>query len=147
MTNFDRLLQRSVLVAQLPVIEGVPQADEHAIARERLLDEIERALLGGLDRGADRPVAGDDDHRQRVVHRAQTIEHLDAVHARHLHVEQHEVRRLTFSEREAFLAGRRADDVVPFVLEGHFERVADRRLVVDDKNAEFGHLADRRRAR
>ena len=66
--DFDRLLQRPVLVAQPALVERVAQADEHALAGERLLDEIERALLGRLDRRADRAVAGDDDDRQRLVH-------------------------------------------------------------------------------
>ena len=124
-----------ILVPQPPLIERVAQADQHALARERLLDEVERAFLRRLHRGADRAVAGDDDDRQRVVHGAQPVEHLDAVHARHLHVEQHEVGRLALGERQPLLAGRGADELVAFVFERHPQRVADRRLVVYDQDA------------
>ena len=73
--------------------------------------------------------------RQRLVHRAQPLEHFDAVHAGHLDVEQHEVGRLALGEREALLAGRGADELVAFVLERHPQRVADGRFVVDDQDA------------
>ena len=55
--DFDGLLERPVLVAQPALVERVAQADEHALAGERLLDEVERALLGRLDGRADRAVA------------------------------------------------------------------------------------------
>ena len=81
------------------------------------------------------PWPGDHDDRQRLVHRAQPIEHLEAVHARHLDVEQDEVGRVALGEREPFLAGRGADELVPFVFERHPQRIADRRFVVDDQDA------------
>ena len=133
--DLDGLLERSVLVAQPPLVERVAQAHEHALARERLLDEVERALLGRLDRGADGPVAGDHDDRQRLVHRAEALEHLEAVHARHLHVEQDEIGRLALGQRQAFLAGGRADELVAFVFERHAQRVANGGLVVDHQDA------------
>ena len=66
---------------------------------------------------------------------AQPLEHLDAVHARHLDVEQHEVGRFALGEREPFLAGGGADELVAFVLERHPQRVADGGFVVDDEDA------------
>src|SRR5436190_2627678 len=61
MPDFDRLLERPVLVAQLPLVEGVAQRDEHLFGRERLLDEIERPLVRRLERRARRAVPRDDD--------------------------------------------------------------------------------------
>ena len=58
-------LQRPVLVAQPRLIERVADRDEHALAGERLLDEVERAGLGRLDGGRDRAVARDHHDRQR----------------------------------------------------------------------------------
>src|SRR3954466_12151117 len=58
MADFDRFLERSILVAQLPLIEGVAEDDQDALARERLLDEVERALLGGAPPPAPRPAPG-----------------------------------------------------------------------------------------
>jgi hypothetical protein len=119
----------------LPLVEGVPQADEHALARERLLDEVERPLLRRLNRRADRAVARDDDDRERVVHRPQPVEHLETVHPRHLDVEQHEVGGVALRQHESFLAGGGADEIVAFVLECHPQRVADGRFIIDDENA------------
>ncbi len=48
---------------------------------------------------------------------------------------KHEVRRLALGEREALLAASRPDELVAVVLEDHPQRVADRRLVVDDQDA------------
>ena len=53
----------------------------------------------------------------------------------HLHVEQHEIGRLALGEREPFLAGRGADELVALVLERHPQRIADRGFVVDDEDA------------
>jgi len=145
MADLDGLLEGSILVAQLPRIERVAQAHEDAFARERLLDEVERPLFGRFDRRADRPVPRDDDHGQRVVHVAQPLEDLDAVHAGHLHVEQHQIRRLALGQRQAFLSGGGADDVVALVLERHLQRVADRRLIVDYEDAGFRHVDGRQR--
>ena len=66
---------------------------------------------------------------------AEPIEHLDAVHARHLDVEDDQVGRLALGEREPFLAGGGADELVAFVLERHPQRIANRRFVVDDEDA------------
>ncbi len=83
-----------------------------------------------------------------LVHRAQPLEHLDAVHARHLDVEQHEVGRLALGERQPFLAGRGAEELVALVFERHLQRVADRRFVVDDQDRGiWACVVDRRRGR
>ena len=64
-------------------------------------------------------------------------EHFEAVHARHLDVEQHDVGRFAPDLRDAVRAGRGADELVVLVFEDHPQRVADRRLVVDDQDAGF----------
>ena len=80
-------------------------------------------------------MAGDDDDRQRIVHVAQAIEHFEPVHPGHLDVQQDQVRRLALGEREPFLAGGGADELVALVLEGHLQRLADRRFIVYDQDA------------
>ncbi len=66
---------------------------------------------------------------------AQPIEHFEAVHAGHLHVEQHEVGRFALGERQPLLTGRGQDAFVAFVLERHPQRVADGRFVVDHQDS------------
>src|SRR5205823_5815518 len=92
-----------------------------------------------FDSCRDRAVAGDDNDRECLVDRAKSIEDFYAVHARHLDVEDDQIGRLAFGQRETFLTGRGGDVVVPLVLEGHSQRIADRGFVVDDENAGFGH--------
>ena len=108
---------------------------QHPLARQRLLDEVERAGLGRFDGGADRAVAGDDHHRQRLVDRLDALQRLEAVHAGHLDVEEDEIGRLLLGERHAFRPARRLEHVVALVLEDHPHRPPDLRLVVYDQNA------------
>jgi hypothetical protein len=79
----------------------------------------------------------DDDDRQRLVRLADPLQRLEAVHARHLDVEKHEVRRFPLEDRQSFRSARGFLDIVAFVFENHPHRPADLRLVVDDQNACF----------
>ena len=124
-----------VLGLEPPRVDGVADRDQHALALERLLDEIKRAEPRRFDRGGDVGVAGDDDDRRDLDEVPQLLQHFEAVHARHLDVEEHQVGRLALDQLDAFLAGRRQHHVVAVVLERHLQRVANRRLVVDDQDA------------
>ena len=110
---------------------------QHALALERLLDEIKGAELGRFDRGVDVGVAGDHHDGRDLDEMPQLLQHFEAVHARHLDVEEHEVGRFALDQLDAFLARRRQHHVVAVVLERHLQRVADRRLVIDDQDAWF----------
>ncbi len=46
---------------------------------------------------------------------------------------------LALGQRESFLAGRGGQEIVAFVFEGHPQRVADRRFVIDDEYARAWH--------
>ncbi|MCK7514284.1 MAG: hypothetical protein MZV70_66540 [Desulfobacterales bacterium] len=48
------LLEVLVLLGEARLLEGVADADQDALAVEGLLQEVEGAQLGGLDRGLDR---------------------------------------------------------------------------------------------
>ena len=106
------------------------------LALERLLDEIERAQLGGFDRGVDVAVARDHDDRHRLDEMPQLLQDFEAVHARHLDVEEHEIRRFTLDQLDAFLAGRRQHHVVAVVFQrSSFNDLRITDLVVDDQDA------------
>ena len=140
MADLDGALERPVLVPEAGLLEGVLNRHAQPVgALERLLEKVERALPDRLDRRARRPVRGDHHDRQRVVHGMQTRQDVEAVHARHLHVEQHQVGRFPFDQREPFLAGRGSGDVVAVVLERHPQRFADPCVIVDDEYAWLGH--------
>jgi len=47
----------------------------------------------------------------------------------------HDENLIALGEREPFLAGGGADELVAFVLERHPQRIANRRFIVDDENA------------
>jgi hypothetical protein len=60
----------------------------------------------------------------------ETRQDVESVHPRHLHVQEHEVRRFAFDEREPLLA---------VVLERHPQRFADAGVVVYYENAWLRH--------
>ena len=93
-----------VLPPELADLECLCDGHEHALARERLLDEIERSEPGGLHGVGDRAVAGDHGHRQRFVHFADLGERLQPAHPRHLDVEDDEMRHIPLDDRDAFRA-------------------------------------------
>ena len=85
----------------------------------RLLDEVEGAQLGGLHRGRDGAVPGEDDHGRRAVDGLEALQDLHAVHLRHLDVEEDEVGRFALGDLEAGLAVGGQQALVALVLEDH----------------------------
>jgi hypothetical protein len=76
---------------------------------------------------------GDDDDRERVVHASQAAERLEAVHARHLDVEEDEVGRFALGDGQALGAGSSGEALVTLVLEDHPHAVPDAGIIVDDQ--------------
>ena len=138
-THFRRALQRAVLVDQARAIQLVLDGDQQPLRPERLLDEIDCAALRGLERGARGPMRRNHHDRHRLVDRLDPAQRFHAVHARHLDVEEDDVRRLALHERDALFGGRRRKVLVAFVLEGHPHGIADAGVVVYEENA-GGHL-------
>ena len=107
--------------------------DQQALA-ERLVDVVVGAEVEAEDLVDLLVLGGQDDHRQ-VGGLAQAPQHLHAVHARHLHVEDGQVRRVALQRRQAGGAvvvglhrvavafqrqGDRGDDVLVVVHQGDF---------------------------
>jgi hypothetical protein len=64
-------------------------------------------------------VTRDHHDRERLVHRVELPQHLEAVHPRHLDVEQHEIGPFALDCRDALLAGRGTDELVVLVFKNH----------------------------
>ncbi len=121
--GFDGALERAILVLQARAVQRVLDRDEDAFARQRLLDEVERAELRRLDRRAHRAMPRDHDDRERLVRLLDLLQHFEPVDPRHLDVEEDEVGRFLLDEREPFRPARRLLDVVALVLENHPHRI------------------------
>ena len=65
----------------------------------------------------------------------EVLQRLQAVHAGHLHVEKHQIRRLALRHDQAVRAARGLEDIVALVLENHAEGFPDLRFVIDDENS------------
>jgi hypothetical protein len=122
--------ERAVLGAQARVLDGIAQRHEHALALQGLLEEVVGPQPGRLDRGGDVGVAAHHQDGHVVAALAHCPQHLDAVHLRHLDVEQHGIRQAVGDPRQRLRAAAGLLDAVPLVLEDHPEAVADRGLVV-----------------
>ena len=124
-----------VLLLQVEVGQRVAQHHENPVGVERLFEDFKGAELGGFHRRANRGVAADHDHDCGGVELSDSLERLHAVHPRHLHVEEHEVRTplLVFF----YSVGGVGDGVDLISLE--FEELpqggANSLLIVDDENS------------
>ena len=65
------------------------------------------------------------------------LEDVEAIHARHFDVEKYEVGRIALDQREPFLPGGSADELISLVLEGPPHRIADARFVINNQNPGF----------
>ncbi len=73
---------------------------------------------------------------------AEALEHLEAVHAGHLDVEEHEIERLALGQGDAIGSGGGEQALVALVLEDHLQRLADARFIVYDQDARFHGCGD-----
>ena len=76
----------------------------------------------------------DHDHGQGGIALPEARQDLEAVDARHLDVEDDDVRPAALHGGEAVLARGGLDELVPLVLEDHPQGGSDVRLVVDDED-------------
>jgi hypothetical protein len=129
--------QFAVLVLERLLLQHVAQRHDDALAAQWLVEEVDCAGPDGIDGRGGRAVARDHHDGQRLVDGAQPAQHLHAVHARHLDVEQHQVRPFALRQLDAVLAVARPEELVVLVLEDHAQRVADRGFVVDHQDARF----------
>ena len=94
LTALELLAQVTVLALEAAVVERSGRGQQDLLERERLLDEVVRAELGGLDGGLDGAVTGDHDHGGLGTDPLELREGLEPVCAGHPDVEEDQVRRL-----------------------------------------------------
>jgi len=109
---------------------------------QRLFEKIHGPAPRALDGRCDVAVPGYHQDRRRPFPRHDAVEHLQAVHSRHLDVEKDGRGRICLELRQTRLTVGGARNRVPFVLQDHSQRVADAGFVVDHENA-LGHARSR----
>ena len=134
------LLEARDLALQRLDLERAPDRDLQALGRGRLDDEVDRAGAHGADGGVDRSVRGLHDHGRAGGERRDPAQHLDAVHARHDEVEQHERDGPlgAFDDLQGLLAALGGLGVVAQTLDQLFEDATLGGIVIDDQD-ELGH--------
>ena len=133
----DQLAVALVLALQVRPLERVLDDQQHAVARERLLEELERAHLRRLNRVGHRAVTGDHHGSGSLIplpHRAQQV---DAAAIGQPHVEQVDVGGRAAAFRRERRRRVEHADAIALALQDQTERPADVRLVVDDDDVPF----------
>ena len=117
---------------------GAPQERldaAHQLAQaERLGQVVVRAQLEADDLVHLLVARRQEQHRRLVARAAQPAQHLEAVHARQAHVEDHEIGRAVRRDLEAFLAVARDGHLVALLLERVLDAPRDGVFVLDDQN-------------
>ena len=119
-----------MLAGQGGVADRVSKGHQQPIGIERLLEEVERTPLGGLDGGGDGPMTGDHHDGDPRIGSLQTGQDLEPIETGHLHIKHDDMRPELLKQRQPLAARSRRANVHAFVLEHLTERVPDRRLVV-----------------
>src|ERR1700744_1868328 len=91
-TPFSRSLRRGEVRFSPGLALAGSVGEDHFEARgvDRLLDEVIGAELHGLDGAIDGALCGEQDDTLLVGKLAETVQQLDAIHAGHLHVGDHD---------------------------------------------------------
>jgi hypothetical protein len=146
----DFLAQRAIRGLGAVSGELLLDAFEQDRLGKRLLDETGCPLVACLKSILCCAVSRHHDYGHCRVRRLDALENFEAVHARHFDVEKHEVWRVALNQREPFLAGGCADELITLVFECPPHRIADTRFVINDQNPGFhrkGYGASTRIAR
>ena len=132
--------QLGVLLLQPALLDAVADDRQQALLFPGFLQEVVGPQPAALHRGLLVAVGGDDDHVRAGRFLADALQDLEPVHARHLDVEQDDVRLFLGQEFEGpeSILGQPGLETV--ILEQALQGDADALLVVDDQDA-LGHRA------
>ena len=121
-------------------IDRVLDQDQRPVDGERLFQKIVGAQLGGADRGLNGPMAGDHDDFRSIFTLANSLQGLEAVHAGQPYVEQHYIKGAFAHGFKAGFAAFGDENLVAFILQHAFERLADAGFIIHDEDVM--HAAD-----
>ena len=113
--------------------QRIADRDEQPVGVERLLEEVECAATGGLDRCLQSTVTRDHDHDRVRVELPQPREGVETVQAGHLDVEERQVGPVLGEEGDAFTPGARRPHLHALILEHLLEGLADACFVIDNE--------------
>jgi len=121
-------------------------ARHHLVAAKRLLDEIERAVPDGINRHRDVALAGHHEGRHRVVAGVEFLEDIEPRLARNVDIKDDACGTACARRRQHRGAVSETHDLVAFLGKHDRQGLADRRIVVDNKNLRWtgGRLRHRR---
>src|SRR5205085_888264 len=105
-------------------------------------EEIERAILDRLDRHRDIAGARDDEDRRRVMLRVEVLEDIEPGLTRHVHIEDYAGRRPRSCGGEKRSALGETRDLIARPGQNDRERVAHKRVIVDDKDFPAARIAE-----
>ena len=142
-----QVAQALVLLAQGGVLHGVLHGQQHAIAAQRLFQEIERPGARRFHRVGDGAVPGNHDGRRIRAVLLHGTQQVDPVAVRQFHVEQVRVGPLRVRMAPEF-RHRLADvHAVAFAFQNHPQRAADVLFIIHDQDAFGSHWSQPAAAR
>ena len=141
--RFAIFAQRLIFGAQLLLLAALQKCGVEFRLFERLGEVIERADANRFDHGGDFVRAGKHDDVERAVHLHQLPQRLEAVHLRHQHVQNDEIRALARTDAlEGFLAAGHRFHVEAVHFQQRLEILSNARFVVHYQNFFFvSHLS------
>lgn len=129
------LLEVDHLAGELVGLQGALDHQQQPGQRDGLFDEVVGAQAGGLDRGLDRTVAGDDDDRAgQFAAFGPFAQQRDAVDVLHPDIEQDQIGTMGATLAPGAAAAVGDADVVPFLFQNLLDQGADIRFIVDDQD-------------
>ena len=122
---------------ELDLLERLLDVDFQLGEMERLGEVVVGAMLHRLDGGLDAAVGGEHDGFELRLTFLELLQELDAVHARHVQVEQGDV-AAGRQHLQCFFAGAGRRDVQALLLKALAKRLPQLLVVIDDQQADGG---------
>src|ERR1044071_1853802 len=114
--------------------DGVADAGDDFAAPERLFDEVQRAVLDGIDRHRDVAAARHDENRDRIVLGVELLQNVEPRFAGNMDVQDDANRAALLDGGQQRGAFTKANHVVTGTGKDERQGLAHGRIIIDDKN-------------